>query len=316
MFSIWLRDDNGIFREGNRPLLNTDTAVRLSYTENGVTRTTDITITVTGEYTPKVLDRIQVVQPPRTSYMAGEQFVMQGMTAIAIYTDSTTSPIIGMLVIWLRNHADDTGAFVEGNRALTVNDTVVRFSYTEGGITKTVDITITVTGSTTTHHTVIFDASPGWFTVGGAIKHVQVLHGTKAEIEIPTRTGFTFNGWFSTGFGNFDPEQNIYGNWHVYAMWTPNGGGGPVDTVTADLFNLFRAVAPAITPNAASWGEAAIQAGMTVEALVDAVKLRISMMNNNKTVINLVQVVMGTDVEITTTTPISVGVLVMAYFQM
>jgi hypothetical protein len=95
--------------------------------------------------TNRTLDRIQIVQPPRTTFTAGEQYHIGGGTVIAIYTDASSAPINGLFSIWLIN---SVGNFAEGNRPLTANDTFVRLSYTEGGITRTVDIAITVTQNT------------------------------------------------------------------------------------------------------------------------------------------------------------------------
>jgi len=72
LFTIWLVNSVGNFAEGNRSLTTNDTVVRLSYTENSVTATLDINITVTaGGTTLPRLDaptniRVEDVDPAGT----------------------------------------------------------------------------------------------------------------------------------------------------------------------------------------------------------------------------------------------------------
>ena len=55
----------------------------------------------------------------------------------------------------------------------------------------------------------------------------SVLHGETADApdDNPTRTGYTFRGWFTTATGNdeFDFEAPITENTIVFAQWTPEG---------------------------------------------------------------------------------------------
>ena len=94
----------------------------------------------------KLLIGIEVAQPPKTAYTAGEQFSSAGMTVITRYSDNTTSSVTNYTV----QLQTSNGGFSAQNRALTVNDTAVRLSYTEGSITRTTTITIKVTGQTFT----------------------------------------------------------------------------------------------------------------------------------------------------------------------
>jgi len=98
----------------------------------------------------KLLLAIEVVEPPKTNYTAGEFFSRNGMTVIAKYSDNTSSVIQNYSVL-LRTTSGNTGTgntsgeFEQTERALTINDTIVRLSYTEGSVTRTVNISIVVT---------------------------------------------------------------------------------------------------------------------------------------------------------------------------
>jgi hypothetical protein len=91
----------------------------------------------------KLLIAIEVVQPPKTEYTAGESFSAAGMSVIARYSDNTTSTVTTYTV----QLQTTSGGFSAQTRALTANDKAVRVSYTEGSITRTVDIAITVAGA-------------------------------------------------------------------------------------------------------------------------------------------------------------------------
>ena len=109
----------------------------------------------------KLLLAIEVIEHPKTTYTVGEFFSKNGMTVIARYSDNTTAPIQNYSVM-LRavgnagsgntgsgntgtGNTGANGEFEVSSRALTLNDTAVRLSYTEGSVTKTTDIAIKVT---------------------------------------------------------------------------------------------------------------------------------------------------------------------------
>jgi hypothetical protein len=104
-----------------------DNKITVSYTEGDVTRTADVAITVTA----RTLTGITVTAlPGKTVYTAGEYFDRLGAVITAHYSDSPDATVIAYTV-------DKTGA-------LTAADTTVTVSYTENGVTKTAQITITV----------------------------------------------------------------------------------------------------------------------------------------------------------------------------
>lgn len=80
--------------------------------------------------TEKALSSIAITTPPtKTTYTAGENFDPTGMMVTATYTDSSTSAV--------------TGYTLSNNTNLTTNPNVI-VSFSSGGVTKTVVVSITV----------------------------------------------------------------------------------------------------------------------------------------------------------------------------
>ena len=105
------------------------TSVTISYTENGVTKTTEQSIIVNKGQV--VLSGIYVSQSPnKISYQEGENFDKTGMKVIATYSDGSSKEITNYEVI--------------GGENLTSGTTSVTISYTENGVTKTTEQSITV----------------------------------------------------------------------------------------------------------------------------------------------------------------------------
>jgi hypothetical protein len=132
----------------------------------------------------KILIGIEVVQPPKTEYAEGEQFSNAGMTVIARYSDNTTSPVTNYTVL-LQTY----GGFSAESRALTAIDTAVRLSYTEGDITRTTTIAITVTGQTSEEYKIYVEAGDGGTITtdpsGGAAA------GTRVTVTVTPDEGYT-----------------------------------------------------------------------------------------------------------------------------
>ena len=107
------------------------TAVTISYTENGVTKTCTQAITI------RALVSIAITTPPtKTAYQYGEKFSSAGMAVTATYNDNSTRVVSG----WTYS---PTGTLALSNTSITV-------SYTEGGVTKTTTQAVTVTTISTT----------------------------------------------------------------------------------------------------------------------------------------------------------------------
>ncbi|MCL2631231.1 MAG: InlB B-repeat-containing protein, partial [Firmicutes bacterium] len=172
-----------------------------------------------------------------------------------------------------------------------------------------------------TLNTIAFNAGLGKFLDGTSAKTVEVPNGTAVgTMETPTRAGFTFMGWYENQFA-YDLNEPTTRSWNLQAMWNDNGGNqgeNPSQAVQADLMNTFRGINQSIvTPNPPqTWGMAMSQGGYSsLNALIEAVKLRISATNGGKAVTNIVQVgLYGASVEITMTTQINSNTMIIAYF--
>lgn len=98
--------------------------------QNIVAQSFDVSFTVKAAVT-KTLSKIAVTTAPtNTNYTAGEKFDHAGMVVTATYSDGTTKEV--------------TDYTFTPNAALTTNDTSIRISYTEGGVTQTTTQDITV----------------------------------------------------------------------------------------------------------------------------------------------------------------------------
>ena len=118
----------------NGALAATDTKITVTYTEGGVTKTADVTITVKEKTPePKALASIAITtQPNKTEYVVGDTFDPAGMVVTATYSDTTT--------------ADVTASCTNNAPAQfdTVGSQTITVTYTEGKVTKTADVTVTV----------------------------------------------------------------------------------------------------------------------------------------------------------------------------
>lgn len=103
----------------------------ISYTENGVTKTTSGTVTVTAEPVPVVLSSISATKN-KMSYTTDETFSTDDVVVTAHYSDNTTANVTASATI---GTVDISTA---GTKTLNI-------SYTEGGVTKTATLSITVT---------------------------------------------------------------------------------------------------------------------------------------------------------------------------
>ena len=103
------------------------TYVTVSYERDGIERTANVNITVIE----RELTELELVTPPNTlTFDIGEAFDPTGMIIHALHNDGESTPI--------------TNFTIYPNRPLTAVDTVVIISFEEGGITRTLNIDITV----------------------------------------------------------------------------------------------------------------------------------------------------------------------------
>ena len=107
---------------------NDDTEITITYTEDGITKTTIQEVTVGN--TPN-LTMIEIsVLPDKTEYKAGEFFDPTGMLVRAYFDDGSNKLVKGYTY--------------SPNGALAKNDTTITVSYTKKGITKTTSFNITI----------------------------------------------------------------------------------------------------------------------------------------------------------------------------
>ena len=121
-----------------RNLSVTNTYVTISYTEDGITKTTTQPITVTGQV---VITGITITTPPtKVEYVEGDQIDTTGMVVTATYSDGSTKVV---------KEADE---YIEVTplKNLKVTDTFITVKHTESdGTVKTTTQTITVKGKVT-----------------------------------------------------------------------------------------------------------------------------------------------------------------------
>lgn len=113
--------------------------VTVSYTEDGVTVTAALNVTVTASGTEEpevILSSIKVTPPKKLEYTAGEELDTAGMTVTAVYSDNTEKDVTADAV--LSGYDADT----EGTQTITV-------TYEENGVSVSAQFTITVTASGT-----------------------------------------------------------------------------------------------------------------------------------------------------------------------
>lgn len=150
------------------PLTDGVTKVTITYSEGGVTCTTEQAVTVIH-----ALTSITSTNPTKTVYEYGETFESAGMSVTATYSDSKTTTVSG----W------KTSPSVLN----TVGTQIITVSYTENGITKTTTISVTVERKTvpvpSQTGTLTYNAnsqSPNWsnyntsyMTIGGTTSGIN-----------------------------------------------------------------------------------------------------------------------------------------------
>jgi len=120
------------------PLKLSDTSVKVSFTDGGVTKYASQTIKVDNYIKDTVLDRIIVVQPPdKTAYIEGESFDDTGMVVDAVYKENWADGKV------TEKRINDVQYDVDKTTELKVSDIKWQVSYTDK-ITVYADVDITV----------------------------------------------------------------------------------------------------------------------------------------------------------------------------
>ena len=147
--------------------------------QNIVAQSFDVSFTVKAAVT-KTLSKIAVTTAPtNTNYTAGEKFDHAGMVVTATYSDGTTKEV--------------TDYTFTPNAALTTNDTSIRISYTEGGVTQTTTQDITV----------------------NAREYSITVTGGKATQGEDTEIGEAAEGTEITLTANAAPDDKVFDKWVV-----------------------------------------------------------------------------------------------------
>ena len=107
---------------------NDDTEITISYTEDGITKTTIQEITIGN--TPNLTGISIITNPDKMTYRAGEFFDNTGMVVVASFDDGNSKAIRGYTYT--------------PTSALGKDDTTITVSYTKKGITKTATLTIVI----------------------------------------------------------------------------------------------------------------------------------------------------------------------------
>jgi len=155
--------------------------------------------------------------PAKTEYTAGETFDPAGMVVTVTYDDSSTAEV--------------TGFVYAPAGPLTTGVTEILVSYTEGGVTVSTTVAVTVTAPTT--FTVTFDAAGGTVSPASAVTGTD---GKLAALPTPEYTDYAFVGWFTDPVAGeavttdtvFTADATIYARWIYFG----GGGGGYVTTYT------------------------------------------------------------------------------------
>ena len=148
------------------------TAVTISYTENGVTKTTTQAITI------RTLSSISVTTAPtKTAYKYGEKFSSAGMVITAKYSDNATRVVSG----WTYS---PTGA-------LGLSNTTITITYAEGGVSKTCTQAITVSNYLSSIAVTHAPTKTSYFTGETFNSAGMVVTATMADGSKKTVTGYT-----------------------------------------------------------------------------------------------------------------------------
>ena len=148
------------------------TAVTISYTENGVTKTTTQAITI------RALVSIAITTAPtKTAYKYGEKFSSAGMAVTATYNDNSTRVVSG----WTYSPT--------GN--LTLSNTAITVSYTENGVTKTTTQAITVSNTLSSIAVTTAPSKTAYFTGDTFDTAGMVVTATMADGSTKAVTGYT-----------------------------------------------------------------------------------------------------------------------------
>lgn len=173
----------GYSYEPNTPLDDGTTKVTIRYTEGGVTKTAEQSITVIHSLT-----KIEITaQPTKTNYEYGDSFQSNGMIVKATYSDGATANV--------------TGYICSPETLNTVGTQTITVSYTERGITKTTTLSVTVERRSIA----IVPSQSGTLTYTGSTQSPSWSNYDSAQLTIGGATSGTNAGSYNA---TFTPTSN------------------------------------------------------------------------------------------------------------
>lgn len=190
--------------------------IGISYEYEGVTKSTSIAITVEAIPQGQVLDSISASKTT-TSYVQNSTLVTSDIAVTATYTNSNTADVTSNANI----DATNVNMAVVGTYAINI-------TYSEGGITKTTSITITVTED---QGTVIYTKSSLTQTVNSS----DVKFGAKIDVTSGKKYIYDFDYEVTSG-NDFDVRAEAPGGSNVQLVYGNMSTTGHVNkTITTSL---------------------------------------------------------------------------------
>ena len=194
-----------------------DTKVIVSKTDKGITKTTDVAITVADEIVNTELDSISIANhADKLSYIKGESFDKTGLVVDAVYKNTYRSGNITYTV------KPNVAYSVDTAKSLIPDDVSMDISFTDNGITKHTEENITVKD--------IFCVNYYSYDRKTLIKTDMVVEGEDSAAPVAperadfvtdtSRTAYTFLEWRDAITDTAAVLKDITGNMNVYAAYT------------------------------------------------------------------------------------------------
>ncbi len=125
------------------PSSGSTVTLRATYTEDGVSRTADLTLTIIGA---RILTSV-AISPTSTSVQAGQTYYLNSLLKTAKYGDNSTS-IITSSYEFSKISGNGVFNYTQYKAPANAEIAVFSFSYSENGVTKSTNFTLNVTAST------------------------------------------------------------------------------------------------------------------------------------------------------------------------
>ena len=194
-----------------------DTKVIVSKTDKGITKTTDVAITVADEIVNTELDSISIANhADKLSYIKGESFDKTGLVVDAVYKNTYRSGNITYTV------KPNVAYSVDTAKSLIPDDVSMDIIFTDNGITKHTEENITVKD--------IFCVNYYSYDRKKLIKTDMVVEGEDSEAPVAperadfvtdtARTAYTFLEWRDTVTDTKALLSGVTSDMNVYAAYT------------------------------------------------------------------------------------------------